>query len=408
MPAARFLRGPGWRRLVDAVLNPEPDPAVAETIAERAREQAPVLWLLGKVQSGKTSIVRAITGAERAEIGSGFKACTRRSQLYEFPPQAPVVRFLDTRGLGEVDYDPTEDLAVLEGHAHAVVAVVRAMDPQQRALVDVLRDVRRRHPDWTVVLVQTCLHEGYPDERDHPQHAELTTAPGLDDLRRALETQARDFRALPGSGAVHTVAVDLTRQEEGFTDPDYGLDALLDALDDACFRGHATLIRDIASHARDARLAQVHPHLLGYATAAGVSDLVPVVGFVTVPTLQGKMLHSVAVLYGVAWNRRTLREFLASLGSGTALGIGASFTARQLAKLIPVYGQLAGAAAAGLASAAVTYALGRAACYYLEQVRLGQRDPEGVADTYRGALKEAYELFRRRQRATADRDPTQP
>ncbi len=408
MPAARFLRGPGWRRLVDAVLNPEPDPAMAEKIAERAREQAPVLWLLGKVQSGKTSIVRAITGAERAEIGSGFKACTRRSRLYEFPAQAPVVRFLDTRGLGEVDYDPADDLAMLESHAHVVVAVARAMDPQQRAVVEVLYDIRRRHPDWTIVLVQTCLHEGYPDERDHPPHAQLTTAPDLDDLRRALEAQAKVFRALPGNGAVHTVAVDLTQPEEGFADPEYGLDALLDTLDDACSRGHATLIRDIAGRARDARLARAHPHLLGYATAAGVCDLVPVMGFVTVPTLQGKMLHSISLLYGVAWDRRTLREFLASLGSGTALGIGASFTARQLAKLIPVYGQLAGAAAAGLASATVTYALGRAACYYLDQMRLGRRDPEGVADTYRGALKEAYELFRRRQRAVTEAGDVPP
>ncbi|MDN5849291.1 MAG: DUF697 domain-containing protein, partial [Nitrococcus sp.] len=142
--------------------------------------------------------------------------------------------------------------------------------------------------------------------------------------------------------------------------------------------------------------ARVHPHLLGYATAAGMSDLVPVMGFVTVPTLQGKMLHSIAALYGVEWNRRTLKEFVASLGTGTALGIGVSFTARQLMKLIPVYGQIAGAAAAGATSAAVTYALGRAACYYLEQVRLGRRDPAGVASMYRGSLKQAYAKFHRR------------
>jgi len=38
---------------------------------------APVIWLFGKVQSGKTSIIRALTGAERAQIGGGFKPCTR-------------------------------------------------------------------------------------------------------------------------------------------------------------------------------------------------------------------------------------------------------------------------------------------------------------------------------------------
>ena len=41
-------------------------------IAERARQFAPVVWLLGKVQSGKTSIVRELTQATTAEIGNGY------------------------------------------------------------------------------------------------------------------------------------------------------------------------------------------------------------------------------------------------------------------------------------------------------------------------------------------------
>lgn len=395
MSTFRIMPDIGWRRVIDTVLSPQRDPALDEAIAAKAREQAPVIWLLGKVQSGKTSIVRAITGSTEAEVGVSFKPCTRRSRVYEFPQDVPVVRFLDTRGLGEVAYDPGDDLAVVEGHAHVVVAVVRALDPQQEALLTVLRDVRRRHPHWAVVLVQTRLHDGYPDDRDHPPYTELTSAPGLEDLRRALAVQASQFRGLPGNGAFRAVAVDLTRPEDQFGDPVYGLDALLDALDEACSEGRASLIRDLGRAARDARITRVHPHLLGYATAAGISDLVPLMGFVTVPTLQGKMLHSIASIYGIEWNRRTLKEFVASLGTGTALGIGVRFSVRQLVKLIPGYGQLAGATAASAASATITYALGRAACYYLEQMRLGRRDPAGVADAYRGALKDAYAHFYR-------------
>ena len=61
---------------------------------------SPVLWLLGKVQSGKTSIVRAFTGSDEATIGNGFTPATRTARLFAFPPEAPVLRFLDTRGLG--------------------------------------------------------------------------------------------------------------------------------------------------------------------------------------------------------------------------------------------------------------------------------------------------------------------
>src|SRR5580765_6249884 len=71
----------------------------------------PVFWLFGKTQSGKTSIIKYLTGADQAEIGQGFKPCTRFSRLYHFPtPEAPLMTFLDTRGVDEPGYDPREDL----------------------------------------------------------------------------------------------------------------------------------------------------------------------------------------------------------------------------------------------------------------------------------------------------------
>ena len=393
MPAPDALPGPFWRRLFNAVLQPAVDTALDPRIQARVEKQAPVIWLLGKVQSGKTSIVRAITGRTEAEVGLSYRACTRHSRVYDFPEDLPVVRFLDTRGLAEVDYDPAEDLALVEDRAHIVVAVARVADPDQQPVLEVLRAVRRRHPGWSLVLAQTRLHDLYPDDRDHPPYARVESRELPVDLQRALDEQAGVFAALRGNGLFRAVAIDLTQPGDGFTDTDYGLEALIDALDEACSDRRATLIRGLARAARDARLAGVHPRLLGYAAAAGASDLVPVMGFITVPTLQGRMLYSIGQHYRLNWDRRALREFVASLGTGTAIGIGASFTARQLAKLVPVYGQLAGAAAAGAASAAITYALGRAACYYLEQVRLGRRDPRGVADTYRGALREAWQMF---------------
>ncbi len=76
-------------------------------IADKARQFAPVVWLVGKVQSGKSSIIRSLTQSTEAEIGQGFRACTRTARVFDFPGQAPIIRFLDTRGLGEVAYDPT-------------------------------------------------------------------------------------------------------------------------------------------------------------------------------------------------------------------------------------------------------------------------------------------------------------
>ena len=151
-----------------------PDPAAiaaaecdSSSIADNAQIIAPVVWLIGKVQSGKSSIVRAITGSSAAAIGSGFKPCTRTAQVFDFPPDAPILRFLDTRGLGEVSYDPTEDLAFAETRAHILLVTMRAMDTNQSSIIDVISEVRRRHPTWPVIVAQTCLHEGYAASQGH-------------------------------------------------------------------------------------------------------------------------------------------------------------------------------------------------------------------------------------------------
>jgi uncharacterized protein (DUF697 family) len=390
-----------WQIMRDVVLNPEPDPQIDTEIADLAREAAPIVWLVGKVQAGKTSIVRAITGDPEAAVGVGFKPCTRSARVFDFPAEAPVIRFLDTRGLGEVGYDPSDELAALEHKAHVVLAVARAMDPQQEALLGVLRAVRKRNPDWAVVLAQSCLHDGYPDGRDHPPYARLAEARGLDDLRRSLASQAERFKALPGSGPVLVVPIDLTPPEEGYSDPDYGLDALLDAIEEAGSEGMAGILHSLRARDTDPRALRAHPHILGYAGAAGVTDALPLVALVSVPTIQGKMLHSISRIYGIGWDRQTMGEFAASLGVGTVAGIGLSFGARQLAKLVPVYGQTLGAAAAAATGFAVTYALGRAACYYLATRRQGTRDAEGVARTYRQALQEALGLVRARRSSGA-------
>jgi predicted GTPase len=156
-------------KLRNALFSPKIDEDALSRALKRASEHhpPPVLWLLGKTQSGKTSIIRSLTGSPDAEIGAGFKSCTRTARFYDFPASAPLVRFLDTRGLGEVAYDPTEDVRFFESQAHLIIAVAKVMDIMQVDLFKVLQDVRKRHPDWPVIIAQTCLHEAYPRNFEH-------------------------------------------------------------------------------------------------------------------------------------------------------------------------------------------------------------------------------------------------
>src|SRR5512145_941754 len=178
----------------------------ARTVADTARTLAPLVWLIGKVQSGKTSIVRALTGASDAEIGAGFRACTRTARIFDFPAEAPIIRFLDTRGLGEAAYDPAADIAYCEDRAHLMLAVVKAMDAEQGAVVEAVRAARERHPDWPVVVAQTTLHEGYAVGEAHilpyPFASDTAPAAAPEPLMRAIAHQRSLFAGLPGRVAI--------------------------------------------------------------------------------------------------------------------------------------------------------------------------------------------------------------
>ena len=378
-------------------------------IAEQARQLAPVVWLLGKVQSGKTSIVRALTQASDAEIGNGFRACTKTARVFDFPQEAPIIRFLDTRGLGEASYQPDEDIAFCEGRSHLVLAVVRALDMQLEPLLDVLSAVRHRHPDWPVVVAQTTLHDGYDRGGKHvlPYPFAGDDETGFDKvpetLARALRHQRTLFRDLPGRSALRFVPLDLTHEGDGFAPADYGRDALIESLMSAAPSAVAIALAELPHSSGTSREADAH--ILGYALAAGASDAVPVAGVISVPLAQAAMLRKLGQLHGVQWNSRAYTEFAGALGAGVLVRTASSFGLRQLIKLIPVYGQTAGAAAAAVTSFAATYAMGKAASYFLARRRRGV-EVKDLASVYQQALLDAFRVAKTREDAATPAGPS--
>ncbi len=366
-------------------------------IADRARGFAPVVWLIGKVQSGKTSIIRELTQSSDAEIGSGFRACTKTARVFDFPAQAPIIRFLDTRGLGEVNYDPAADISFCEGRSHLILAVMKALDLEQRAVLDIVGAVRRRHPEWPVVVAQTTLHEAYLAGVGHVLPYPFTATPvtGVPpDLARALAYQRSLFEGLLGRGVPYFVPIDFTHVDDGLEPSAYGREALLDTLIAAAPAAVAVALAELPG-ATPGNAEPANAHILGFALAAGASDAVPLAGAVAVPMVQAAMLRQLSKLHGVRWDKRAYAEFATALGAGTLVRVASSFGARQLIKLIPVYGQTAGAAAAAAASFAATYALGKAADYFLLKRRQG-RQAEEISVIYRSALREAFQLAKAR------------
>ena len=89
-----------WRSLWEEVSSETGDERRQEV--ESATEKVvPMIWLLGKTAAGKSSIVKCVTGASEIAIGNGYRPCTRTADIFVYPPGQPLLKFLDTRGLGE-------------------------------------------------------------------------------------------------------------------------------------------------------------------------------------------------------------------------------------------------------------------------------------------------------------------
>jgi uncharacterized protein (DUF697 family) len=123
------------------------------------------------------------------------------------------------------------------------------------------------------------------------------------------------------------------------------------------------------------------------------------VGLAGVPAIQAKLLHSLAAIYQVPWKGRQIAEFLGSLGTGIGIAYLARLLGRELFKLVPYLGQSLGAVYAATASGAVTFALGKAACYYLRAVRLGERiDATTLRAIYTHALTSGVAMLQSERR----------
>jgi uncharacterized protein (DUF697 family) len=395
-----------WKGVADELFGKDAGSGANDKAAqERARRTAPVIWLLGKTGSGKTSVVAALTGDSRAEVGAGFEPCTRTAAFYDFPHEAPLVRFLDTRGLEEAGYDASDDVAWCEGQAHIVLAVTHLSDPDQAAVLDVLRAVRRRHPDWPVVVAQTHVHALYQRGEGHPAvypftgGAEDETSPVIPHpLRQAIAHQRRIFAGLPGA-APRFVPVDLTQPEDGYTPEDYGIDALLAAIGQAGPEAQEALQeaarRDEAHRIR----ARCRPIILGHAVAAvgaGAAPL-PLVGAGGLAAILGSMLRYLARRHGVAWTPAMFAEFTGAIGGGALLWWGARYGLRELLKLIPFAGTWLGGALNATAAFSVAYGLGEAACVWLGYRQRGRCAPdEEVRRAFAEGLAEGLRRGKRR------------
>ena len=247
------------RRIYDSVINPPSDDELKKAWQQRD-PQLPVIWMLGKTGAGKSSIVQQLTGQSRAAIGNGFMPCTRSTSYFDYPPERPILRFMDTRGLGDVDYEADADLEALGDSSHALLVVCRIRDAEQSAVLGALQKIRKsaRHLRKSVLI---AVHTGADElEDEHDRH-------------RAVMAQQDALEAAWGR-PVEYCETGFALRRDGSLD-DLGGDRLRDLIGQKVPELSLWLQKRAHRDAEQDNFEKLKTEVLWYAGTAAASDAVP-------------------------------------------------------------------------------------------------------------------------------------
>lgn len=368
-----------------------------EMLRLRAKAPVPWLWLFGKTGSGKSSVVRYLTGAEEARVGQGFRPETRTSRRFDFPDsQEPLLTFVDTRGLGEAAYDPTQDIEAFSESMQLMVVTVRVNDHALQSVIEPLRRIRKSAPHRPVLLVLTCLHEATgaqdislgPDpfvENTLSGNADANTLPAA--LQTLIDEKSRQFGGLVDI----VIPVDLTQADDGFADPDFGGQRLKQAILEHLPQAYRQALLTLNTQARSQspRQARARWQVLASSALAGSVGAVPI-PWVDIPAVLAIQAH-LAVRLASIYEQELTPAHWAVLSSAAGSRIILRMAVREALKFIPIIGMAAGAAS----SFAFTYALGMSWDWYFADVRGGHvPSEERLRQVFAEQLKRGHELWR--------------
>ena len=378
------------------------DEAELAEILAKVRAELPMteVLLVGKPQTGKSSIIRGLTGVGSEIIGQGFRPHTAYTQRYYYPTDGlPLLSFTDTVGLAAGTQQIPAVIQALNGElqppaegsiaraAKALVLTVKINDFATDSLRQIVQQIRRQHPEIPCLLAVTCLHEIYPAAiADHP-----TYPPSYEGLTRAFAELQKQFAPLYD----RAVLIDFTQETDGYRPVFYGLDALVAALADLLPEAEARVMHQLLPQAeaglqidklyREAGRRYIVP----FAVMAGTLAAVPL-PLATMPALTALQVTLVGLL-GQLYGQVLTPSQAGGVASAIAGGFVAQLVGRELVKVIPGFGSVVAASWA----AAYTWALGEGACVYFGDLLGGkQPDPQKIKQVMDQAFKDAQARFK--------------
>ncbi|MDJ0844018.1 GTPase family protein [Crocosphaera sp.] len=370
------------------------DEQIAE-ILETVREKLPTTEaiLIGKTQSGKSSIVRGLTGVSAEIVGEGFRPHTKHTQQYTYPnDDLPLLIFTDTVGLGDVQQhtesiiqELTDKLQTSNYRARVVILTVKINDFATETLAKIAQELRQLSPNIPYLLVVTCLHELYPSSTEnHP-----TYPPNFKDINRAFNQIKKDFKGLYDEA----ILIDFTLEEDGYTPIFYGLETLRDSIAQQLPEAESVAIYQLLEGETTEKIGNLYRdvarrYIWAFSVAAATLAAVPL-PFATMPVLTALQVSQVTLL-GKLYGQILTPSQAGGIVSAIAGGFLAQSIGRELIKFIPGLGSIIAASWAG----AYTWALGEGACVYFGDLMGGKKpNPDQIQAVMQAAFKQAQTRF---------------
>jgi uncharacterized protein (DUF697 family)/predicted GTPase len=368
---------------------------VAE-ILETVRAELPTTeaLLIGKPQTGKSSIVRGLTGVSAEIVGQGFRPHTQHTERYAYPSsELPLLIFTDTVGLGDVNQntqavieDLITDLEKSSQRARVLILTVKINDFATETLREIAQKLRQQYPEIPCLLAVTCVHEVYPSSvADHPDYP-----PDYEEVNRAFAAIQEAFTGIYNK----SVLIDFTLEEDDYHPVLYGLEVLRDSLAELLPEAESRAMYQLLDDVATKQLGNIYRdtgrrYILPFAIMAAGLAAVPL-PFATMPVLTSLQVSMVGLL-GKLYGQTLTPSQAGGIVSAIAGGFLAQAVARELIKFVPGFGSVIAASWSG----AYTWALGEGACVYFGDLMGGKKpDPEKIQGVMKDAFQKAQEMFK--------------
>src|SRR5690625_3320657 len=334
------------------------------------------IGIVGRRGAGKSSLINAIFGEEKAEVGD-YKSQTGSGKWYLFENDLGGIEILDTRGLGE-SHRP-EEAALAENPLEEVKQSIRhkcpdvilflckgkevgaRIDEDLEQLLQLKNDIYDKHTySVPIVGIVTQVDELAPASNseppfDHPVKQENITA-----TVNILEDKIKEVITTPVT--VIPISAYVEYESGSITyDRRWNIDVLLDYLITELPKEAQVIIAKLSKvKSVQKKLARnIGKSVMAVTGLVGATP-VPIADMPVITGLQLSMIGTIAMISGKRLNRKTIIQFVGAMGVNVGIGVALREVSRQLVKAFPGAGSFI---SASIASAG-TYALCEASIAY--------------------------------------------